>query len=216
MHTGQIVFGVVVAIILLIVTILSFVFYSKIDKTRYSKLKNGVMGASIAALLVFVIAIVMFIVVAVKSKSEINYGSWSLGLGIIFGVVILVVGIIDIWATYSIVTAPLYTPTNEADKSALVFGLASGGLAIAAAAMLMVVGIFVGFMMYGGETYVVATPSTTYTVTTPSVDVDGGTVRVVPRNVTLPAPLPAPLPTGTRVARRPLPPPGDLPLPPVM
>ena len=212
MHTGQIVFGVVVAIILLIVTILSFVFYSKIDKTRYSKLKNGVMGASIAALLVFVIAIVMFIVVAVKSKSEINYGSWSLGLGIIFGVVILVVGIIDIWATYSIVTAPLYTPTNEADKSALVFGLASGGLAIAAAAMLMVVGIFVGFMMYGGETYVVATPSTTYTVTTPSVDVDGGTVRVVPRNVTLPAPLP----TGTRVARRPLPPPGDLPLPPVM
>jgi len=212
MHTGQIVFGVVVAIILLIVTILSFVFYSKIDKTRYSKLKNGVMGASIAALLVFVIAIVMFIVVAVKSKSEINYGSWSLGLGIIFGVVILVVGIIDIWATYSIVTDDVYTPTNKDDKSALVFGLASGGLAIAAAAMLMVVGIFAGFMMYSGETYTVTTPSTTYTVTTPSVDVDGGTVRVVPRNVTLPAPLP----TGTRVARRPLPPPGDLPLPPVM
>lgn len=144
---ASIIFAVVVTILLFSVIVLGFVFYSKISNTRYGYQKKVVMGASIAALIVFFFAIFFFILAAVKMK-DFQYGTWAVWLGIFFGVILMIVGIVYIWTTYSIVTNALYSPTNSDDISALVYGLASGGLAIAVSAVMILMGAFAAYLVY--------------------------------------------------------------------
>lgn len=146
-YIGVRVISIIALIILFITMVLCFVVMNKLDRERFPTLYNIALGSGVATLIIFVACIISAIVLAYKSY--ISYTTAAFVIGILFGIIILIVGVLMAYISYNLATSPSYNSSIPDDVSALTYAMANACVGIATATLMLFGGILI---FLGGTT----------------------------------------------------------------